>query len=75
MAERAWLVDDGTIVESEFASVIVSVDHQGNGPRLRIQDRRTGDVGYLDPLLLLNLSSAPPERLADVMDPGQGHWA
>ncbi|TMK38289.1 MAG: hypothetical protein E6G66_18620 [Actinobacteria bacterium] len=36
------------VVANEFASVAVAVDHAGNGPRLRLEDLRTGRVGYLD---------------------------
>ena len=40
------------VVANEFASVAVAVDHAGNSPRLRLEDLRTGRVGYLDALEL-----------------------
>lgn len=40
-------------VESEFAAIDLAVDHAGNGPRLRLADRRTGRVRYLDALELV----------------------
>ena len=40
----------GEPIESEFASVEISVDHDGHNARLRIVDVKTGQVGYLDAL-------------------------
>ena len=39
-------------LRSEFAHVRVEVDTTANGPRLMIQDIKTGATTYLDPLEL-----------------------
>ena len=36
------------VVDSEFADMSVEVDTTANGPRLRLEDRRTGRVRFLD---------------------------
>ena len=36
------------VVDSEFADMSVEVDTAANGPRLRLEDRRTGRVRFLD---------------------------
>ena len=36
----------GGIVDGEFADVAVMVDTAANGPRLRLEDRRTGRVRW-----------------------------
>jgi hypothetical protein len=36
------------VVDSEFADVSVEVDTMANGPRLRLEDRRTGRVRVLE---------------------------
>ena len=51
------------IVENEFAAVRLSIDSSGNGPRLRIEDLKTGQVGYLDALELETLAWASPGLL------------
>ena len=62
------------IVESEFASVSLSVDHDGNGPRLRIEDLRTGHVGFLDALELETLAWLPEGALHRFLDPSFHRW-
>jgi hypothetical protein len=62
------------IVESEFASVAVSIDHRGNGPRLRLEDLRTGQVGYLDALELETLAWLPERGLHRLLDPSLHRW-
>ena len=42
----------GPVVESEFAQVSVNFDDEGNSPRLRLEDLRTGRVRFLDALEL-----------------------
>lgn len=59
---------------SEFGAVALSVDHEGNGPRLRIQDLKTGHVGYLDPLELETLAWLPEGGLHQVLDPSHHRW-
>jgi hypothetical protein len=61
-------------VSSEFASVALSIDHQGNGPRLRIEDLRTGHVGFLDALELETLAWLPEGALHDLFDPSHLRW-
>jgi hypothetical protein len=62
------------IVESEFASVSLSIDGRGNGPRLRIEDLRTGRVGYLDALELETLAWLPEAALHPLLDPSLHRW-
>lgn len=60
---------------SEFASVVVSVDNSANGPRLRIEDRRSGRAIYLDPLELASLTWLRHRDLGPFLDPSQVGWA
>jgi hypothetical protein len=59
---------------SEFASVQLSLDHDGNGPRLRIEDLKTGQVGFLDPLELETLAWLPEGGLHKLLDPSLLRW-
>jgi hypothetical protein len=61
-------------VSSEFASVTLTIDHQGNGPRLRIEDRKTGQVGFLDALELETLAWLPEGGLHKLLDPSLLRW-
>lgn len=61
-------------IESEFASVRVSVDDDGNGPRLRIEDLKTGRVGFLDALELETLAWLPEGGLDKLLDPSLVRW-
>jgi 2-(1,2-epoxy-1,2-dihydrophenyl)acetyl-CoA isomerase len=56
-------------VKSEFAAVEVDVDRAANGPRLRIEDLKTGHVGYLDALELETLAWLPEGALHPLLDP------
>ena len=62
------------VVENEFASVAVSVDHAGNSPRLRLEDLRSGRVGYLDALELETLAWLPDGALHGLLDPSAVRW-
>jgi len=62
------------ILESEFARVALSIDDRGNGPRLRIEDLRTGHVGYLDALELETLAWLPEGALHPLLDPSLHRW-
>ena len=64
----------GEELSSEFASVAISVDHDANGPRLRIEDLKTGQVGYLDPLELETLAWLPEGGLHKLLDPSLLRW-
>jgi hypothetical protein len=61
-------------VSSEFGDVSVSVDTEGNDPRLRIEDMRTGRVGYLDALELETLAWLPEGGLHKLLDPSFLRW-
>lgn len=68
--------DDGTgpIIGSEFAHVSVRFDDNGNSPRLRLEDLRTGRVRFLDALELESLVWLPEERLVELLDPSHNRW-
>ena len=59
---------------SEFASVEVTLDHDGNGPRLKIVDLKTGQIGFLDPLELETLAWLPEGGLHKLLDPSLLRW-
>jgi ketosteroid isomerase-like protein len=61
-------------IKSEFAAVDVDVDGSGNGPRLRIEDLKTGRVGYLDALELETLAWLPEGALHPLLDPSALRW-
>lgn len=62
------------IVENEFASVELSIDHDGNSPRLRIVDLRTGKVGYADALELETIAWLPQGAMHPLLDPSLHRW-
>jgi hypothetical protein len=62
------------VVGSEFAEVAVTVDHGGNGPRLRLEDVRTGQVRYLDALELETIVWLPEGHLRLLLDPSADRW-
>jgi hypothetical protein len=64
----------GTVVESEFAQISVNIDGEGNSPRLRLEDLRTGRVRYLDALELETIIWLPPGKLAQLLDPSADRW-
>ena len=61
-------------VVSEFAAVSVSINGAGNGPRLRIEDLRTGHVGFLDALELETLCWLPEGGMHALLDPSLHRW-
>jgi hypothetical protein len=61
-------------VSSEFATVSLSIDHDGNSRRLRIEDLKTGQVGYLDALELETLAWLPEGGLHKLLDPSFLRW-
>lgn len=65
---------EGGDVYNEFGSVHVSIDTAGNSPRLRIEDRKTGQVGYLDALELETLAWLPDGGLHKFLDPSFIRW-
>jgi hypothetical protein len=62
------------IVENEFATVAVQVDETANGPRLRLEDMRTGRVRFLDALELETLVWLPDGHLTQLLDPSADRW-
>jgi hypothetical protein len=64
----------GQVVESEFAQVSVNIDDEGNSPRLRLEDLRTGRVRYLDALELETIVWLPAGKLAQLLDPSADRW-
>ncbi|MCX2929990.1 hypothetical protein ORI20_06885 [Mycobacterium sp. CVI_P3] len=62
------------MVASEFAEVSVTIDVEANGPRLRLEDLRTGRVRYLDALELETIVWLPDERLTALLDPSANRW-
>lgn len=65
---------EGEPIENEFASVEISVDHDGHNARLRIVDVKTGQVGYLDALELETLAWLPEGGLHKLLDPSHLRW-
>jgi hypothetical protein len=62
------------VVNSEFAQVAWRTDLEGNGPRLRLEDLRTGRVRYLDALELETIIWLPEGRLDTTLDPSFHRW-
>jgi hypothetical protein len=62
------------VIGSEFAEVAVQVDLAANGPRLRLEDRRTGRVRYLDALELETVVWLPEGHLRQILDPSADRW-
>ena len=62
------------VVDSEFADVSVEVDTKANGPRLRLEDRRTGRVRFLDALELETIIWLPEGDLSRLLDPSADRW-
>lgn len=65
---------DPDVVENEFASVRVTVDTTAHDPRLKIEDLRSGRVGYLDALELETLAWLPDGGLHKLLDPSHIRW-
>jgi hypothetical protein len=75
MTDRPAPTPAATIdLASEFAAVGVSLDTEGNGPRLRICNKQNGRAVYLDPLELASLTWLTHERLGPFLDPSQTGW-
>jgi hypothetical protein len=64
----------GRVVESEFASVAVRLDQQGNSVRLRVEDLRSGRVRFLDALELETIVWLADGHLAQLLDPSHERW-
>ncbi|WP_037064493.1 hypothetical protein [Pseudonocardia acaciae] len=68
-------MDPDQLIENEFASVTVSLDHDGNATRLRVTDNKTGRTAHFDALLLETLVWAPDAELRRLLDPGLHRWS
>lgn len=64
----------GPVIASEFAQVSVTFDSEGNSPRLRLEDLRTGRVRYLDALELETIIWLRQDHLTGLLDPSAGRW-
>jgi hypothetical protein len=64
----------GPVVGNEFAAVSVRFDVNGNAPRLRLEDLRSGRVRYLDALELETIIWLPEERVTAMLDPSHSRW-
>lgn len=64
----------GPVIGSEFAQVSVTFDVEGNSPRLRLEDLRTGRVRYLDALELETIVWLPHDHLSSLLDPSANRW-
>lgn len=64
----------GSVIASEFAQVSVTFDSEGNSPRLRLEDLRTGRVRYLDALELETIIWLRQDHLTSLLDPSAGRW-
>jgi hypothetical protein len=62
------------IVGNEFAEISVRVDTEANSRRLRLEDRKTGRVRFLDALELETLVWLPEGHLAKLLDPSADRW-
>lgn len=67
-------IDGSGVVGSEFAEVTVGIDEAANGPRLRVEDRRTGRVRFLDALELETIVWLPEAHLRQLLDPSADPW-
>lgn len=59
---------------NEFASVVVEVDTDANGPRLRIVNLGNGRSTFLDPLELASLTWLSHDDLGPFLDPSRTGW-
>ncbi|MDP9181882.1 MAG: hypothetical protein M3P04_03775 [Actinomycetota bacterium] len=62
------------VVASEFAQVRAGIDIYANGPRLRLEDLKTGTVRFLDALELETLVHLPDGHLRMLLDPSSDRW-
>jgi hypothetical protein len=68
------MTDMVPVVDSEFADVSVEVDTTANAPRLRLEDRRTGRVRFIDALELETVVWLPDGHLTQLLDPSADRW-
>lgn len=52
-------------IHDSNVDLLIELDREANGPRLRVEDRTSGRVTYLDPLEIECLTRVPEGRLGD----------
>jgi hypothetical protein len=57
------------VLSNEFAHVRLTIDTNGNDPRLLIEDLASGNSVALDAFMLMGLTTATEEELTRHMDP------
>ena len=62
------------LVTSEFAEVLARIDTDANGPRLRLEDVKTGRVRFLDALELETIVWLPDGHMKQLLDPSADRW-
>ncbi|MGW5514406.1 hypothetical protein [Nocardia africana] len=62
------------VVHSEFAQVRVSLDDTANGPRLRLEDLKSGHVRFLDALELETIVWLTEGHMQRLLDPSADRW-
>ncbi len=67
-------IPQGKVVESEFASIAVRLDQDGNSVRLRVEDLRTGRVRHLDAVELETIVWLGEGHLTRLLDPSHERW-
>lgn len=67
-------MDGMDVVANEFAEITVAIDHEGNSPRLRLEDVKTGRVRFLDALELETIVWLPEGHLRRLLDPSADRW-
>lgn len=72
--DRTVEIAQGKVVESEFASIAVRLDHDGNSVRLRVEDLRGGRVRYFDAFELETIVWLEDGHLAQLLDPSHERW-
>lgn len=65
---------DFGIVHSEFAQVRVGIDDTANGPRLRLEDLKSGRVRFLDALELETIVWLAEGHMERLLDPSADRW-
>lgn len=68
---RADLANGSIELRSEFARVRVGVDTSAKGPRLLIEDMKTGSRLFVDPLGLESIATATHEDMTYLLHPSR----
>jgi hypothetical protein len=63
-------MDEKLFLRNEFATLMVEIDRQGAGPRLRVVDLESGNEIFLDLLELESLTRLTHAHFADLVRPG-----